>query len=174
MLSYGYLMVVNVGLLLAPVKLSYDWQTGSLPLISSILDPRNLLTAVLLLLLSCLIWRCRPLMVQIIKSSFNRFSLFIMISGGENEAEERHRRLEEEEEDDREEAEVSLLDFPEDISIGLISSIPLFRFPTTSSQLSSSSFSFFSYAEVSNFFLLHSSSPYTLDFALHNLFKMRR
>ena len=39
-----YLPAVNMGLLLAPVTLSYDWQTGSIPAISSWSDGRNVIS----------------------------------------------------------------------------------------------------------------------------------
>lgn len=40
-LSLLYLPAVNMGLLLAPVTLSYDWQTGSVPAIITFSDGRN-------------------------------------------------------------------------------------------------------------------------------------
>lgn len=40
-LSLLYLPAVNMGLLLAPVSLSYDWQTGSIPAIVTWSDGRN-------------------------------------------------------------------------------------------------------------------------------------
>ncbi|XP_053108467.1 protein O-mannosyl-transferase TMTC1 isoform X2 [Hemicordylus capensis] len=59
-LTYSYLLAFNAWLLLAPVTLCYDWQVGSIPLVESIWDVRNLATilmaAVLLLLgLHCLV-----------------------------------------------------------------------------------------------------------------------
>ncbi|XP_076346321.1 protein O-mannosyl-transferase TMTC1-like isoform X2 [Tachypleus tridentatus] len=44
LLTYCYLTTFNVGLLLFPACLSYDWQMGSIPLVESLLDPRNLVT----------------------------------------------------------------------------------------------------------------------------------
>ena len=43
-LTLVYLPTVNMGLLLAPVDLSYDWQTGSIPLIHHVTDIRNVCT----------------------------------------------------------------------------------------------------------------------------------
>ena len=41
-LTYSYLFFFNAQLLLAPITLCYDWQWNSIPLLDSILDPRNL------------------------------------------------------------------------------------------------------------------------------------
>ncbi|CAG9861780.1 unnamed protein product, partial [Phyllotreta striolata] len=46
-LTYCYLVAFNFWLLLCPWTLSHDWQMGSIPLVTSIGDPRNLLTAFL-------------------------------------------------------------------------------------------------------------------------------
>ncbi|KAI9558736.1 putative transmembrane and TPR repeat-containing protein 1-like [Daphnia sinensis] len=43
-LSLLYLPAVNMGLLLAPVSLSYDWQTGSIPAVVTWSDGRNALS----------------------------------------------------------------------------------------------------------------------------------
>ncbi|XP_066264640.1 protein O-mannosyl-transferase TMTC1-like isoform X1 [Branchiostoma lanceolatum] len=43
-LTYSYLLVFNAWLLLAPITLCYDWQMGSIPLVESLLDTRNLAT----------------------------------------------------------------------------------------------------------------------------------
>ncbi|XP_078664197.1 protein O-mannosyl-transferase TMTC1-like isoform X2 [Branchiostoma floridae x Branchiostoma belcheri] len=45
-LTYSYLLVFNAWLLLAPITLCYDWQMGSIPLVESLLDTRNLATIV--------------------------------------------------------------------------------------------------------------------------------
>ncbi|XP_063303821.1 protein O-mannosyl-transferase TMTC1 [Pelobates fuscus] len=47
-LTYSYLLAFNAWLLLAPITLCYDWQVGSIPLIHSIWDERNLATLLLL------------------------------------------------------------------------------------------------------------------------------
>eukprot|EP00794_Sanderia_malayensis_P020407 gene20407-22420_t len=41
-LTYSYLCAFNAWLLLAPVVLSYDWQIGSIPLVESFIDARNI------------------------------------------------------------------------------------------------------------------------------------
>ncbi|XP_062914305.1 protein O-mannosyl-transferase TMTC1 [Mobula hypostoma] len=45
-LTYSYLLAFNAWLLLAPMTLCYDWQVGSIPLVESLWDGRNLATAV--------------------------------------------------------------------------------------------------------------------------------
>lgn len=45
-LTYSYLVAVNFWLLLFPLRLSYDWQLGSISLIESINDIRNLATLI--------------------------------------------------------------------------------------------------------------------------------
>ncbi|XP_031633037.1 protein O-mannosyl-transferase TMTC1-like isoform X2 [Contarinia nasturtii] len=44
MLTFCYLAAFNWWLMLCPSTLSHDWQMGSIPLLTSISDPRNLLT----------------------------------------------------------------------------------------------------------------------------------
>ncbi|XP_071113753.1 protein O-mannosyl-transferase TMTC1-like [Haliotis cracherodii] len=46
-LTYNYLFAFNSWLLLSPVTLCYDWTLGSIPLVESVADPRNLATLVL-------------------------------------------------------------------------------------------------------------------------------
>ena len=41
-MTYSYLIAFNSWLLLSPSVLSYDWQMGSIPLVESPLDSRNL------------------------------------------------------------------------------------------------------------------------------------
>ena len=41
-MTYSYLVAFNSWLLLSPSVLSYDWQMGSIPLVESPLDSRNL------------------------------------------------------------------------------------------------------------------------------------
>ncbi|KAM4748733.1 protein O-mannosyl-transferase TMTC1 [Rhinophrynus dorsalis] len=57
-LTYSYLLAFNSWLLLAPVTLCYDWQVGSIPLIHSIWDMRNLGTLLLLGILMSLGLHC--------------------------------------------------------------------------------------------------------------------
>ncbi|XP_045195212.2 protein O-mannosyl-transferase TMTC1-like isoform X2 [Mercenaria mercenaria] len=42
--TYGYLMALNIWLLVAPINMCYDWQHDSVPLVESLADPRNLAT----------------------------------------------------------------------------------------------------------------------------------
>ena len=43
-LTFNYLLPINAWLLLFPSGLCCDWTMGTIPVISSILDPRNLFT----------------------------------------------------------------------------------------------------------------------------------
>ena len=55
-MTYMYLCVVNSWLLVAPISLCYDWQMGSVPLVESPLDWRNITTLLLFLALGAVIW----------------------------------------------------------------------------------------------------------------------
>ncbi|XP_075740375.1 protein O-mannosyl-transferase TMTC1-like [Rhipicephalus microplus] len=57
LLTYSYLCAFNAWLLLCPRTLSYDWQMGSIPLVTSPCDCRNLATLALLTSLLALGWR---------------------------------------------------------------------------------------------------------------------
>ncbi|NWH63477.1 TMTC1 protein, partial [Geococcyx californianus] len=57
-LTYSYLLAFNAWLLLAPITLCYDWQVGSIPLIESIWDARNLATVLLVLVMMLLSLHC--------------------------------------------------------------------------------------------------------------------
>ncbi|OCT86252.1 protein O-mannosyl-transferase TMTC1 [Xenopus laevis] len=57
-LTYSYLLAFNSWLLLAPITLCYDWQVGSIPLIHSIWDVRNVLTLLLVVILGSLALHC--------------------------------------------------------------------------------------------------------------------
>ncbi|KAG8438464.1 hypothetical protein GDO86_004871, partial [Hymenochirus boettgeri] len=57
-LTYSYLLAFNARLLLAPVTLCYDWQVGSIPLIHSMWDVRNMETFFLMGILVSLALRC--------------------------------------------------------------------------------------------------------------------
>ncbi|XP_070581695.1 protein O-mannosyl-transferase TMTC3-like [Ptychodera flava] len=50
-LTFSYLLPVNVWLLLCPSRLLCDWTMGTVPLVTSILDPRNLATISLIAVL---------------------------------------------------------------------------------------------------------------------------
>ncbi|XP_037555691.1 protein O-mannosyl-transferase TMTC1-like [Dermacentor silvarum] len=57
LLTYSYLCAFNAWLVLCPRTLSYDWQMGSVPLVTSPFDPRNLATVVVFVALAALAWR---------------------------------------------------------------------------------------------------------------------
>ncbi|XP_035383911.1 protein O-mannosyl-transferase TMTC1 isoform X4 [Electrophorus electricus] len=57
-LTYCYLLAFNAWLLLAPVMLCYDWQVGSIPLVESLWDARNIATLVLALCMLALCLHC--------------------------------------------------------------------------------------------------------------------
>ncbi|XP_056197117.1 protein O-mannosyl-transferase TMTC1 isoform X2 [Falco biarmicus] len=57
-LTYSYLLAFNAWLLLAPITLCYDWQVGSIPLVESVWDVRNLATVLLVLVMMLLSLHC--------------------------------------------------------------------------------------------------------------------
>ncbi|XP_059508271.1 protein O-mannosyl-transferase TMTC1 [Stegostoma tigrinum] len=57
-LTYTYLLAFNAWLLLAPITLCYDWQVGSIPLVESLWDTRNVATVVFGLAMLLLMWNC--------------------------------------------------------------------------------------------------------------------
>ncbi|XP_008399434.1 transmembrane and TPR repeat-containing protein 1 isoform X1 [Poecilia reticulata] len=57
-LTYSYLLSFNAWLLLAPVVLCYDWQVGSIPLVESLGDVRNVSTILLATLMIALCLHC--------------------------------------------------------------------------------------------------------------------
>uniref|UniRef100_A0AAR2JB54 dolichyl-phosphate-mannose--protein mannosyltransferase n=1 Tax=Pygocentrus nattereri TaxID=42514 RepID=A0AAR2JB54_PYGNA len=58
-LTYCYLLAFNAWLLLAPIVLCYDWQVGSIPLVESLWDARNIAALVLALGMLALCLHCR-------------------------------------------------------------------------------------------------------------------
>ncbi|XP_063761552.1 protein O-mannosyl-transferase TMTC1 isoform X3 [Eleginops maclovinus] len=58
MLTYSYLLSFNAWLLLAPVVLCYDWQVGSIPLVESLGDIRNVSTVLLAAVIVALCLSC--------------------------------------------------------------------------------------------------------------------
>jgi hypothetical protein len=65
-MTFLYLPAHNFWLLLCPDNLSYDWQMGSIPLIKSVTDERNLVSLTFYLGLFGLCWKslnseCRQL-----------------------------------------------------------------------------------------------------------------
>ena len=65
-LTYLYLLAFNGWLLVAPVTLCYDWQMGSIPLVESLSDPRNMVTVAFLLTMAglCLTALGRPSVIN--------------------------------------------------------------------------------------------------------------
>nr|XP_036876251.1 protein O-mannosyl-transferase TMTC1 [Manis javanica] len=57
-LTYSYLLAFNMWLLLAPATLCYDWQVGSIPLVETIWDMRNLATVLLAVVVAFLSLHC--------------------------------------------------------------------------------------------------------------------
>ncbi|GIX70057.1 protein O-mannosyl-transferase TMTC3, partial [Caerostris darwini] len=55
-LTYNYLLSVNAWLLLFPSDLCCDWTMGTIPLVASLLDPRNLATISFYCALGAIIW----------------------------------------------------------------------------------------------------------------------
>ncbi|XP_037032367.1 protein O-mannosyl-transferase Tmtc3 [Bradysia coprophila] len=55
-LTYSYLGALNFLLLIFPSNLCCDWTMGTIPLIESVKDPRNLLTLAVALMVVCLSW----------------------------------------------------------------------------------------------------------------------
>ncbi|XP_067137784.1 protein O-mannosyl-transferase TMTC1-like isoform X2 [Centruroides vittatus] len=55
-LTYSYLSAFNAWLLLAPITLSYDWQMGSIPLVESLWDCRNIATISLAVIMATITW----------------------------------------------------------------------------------------------------------------------
>ncbi|KAI3366519.1 hypothetical protein L3Q82_000650 [Scortum barcoo] len=57
-LTYSYLLSFNAWLLLAPIVLCYDWQVGSIPLVESLGDVRNIATVLLVVVMVALCLHC--------------------------------------------------------------------------------------------------------------------
>lgn len=76
-LTYCYLYYFNAKLLVAPTTLCYDWQLGSIPLVESVLDPRNVCTVVFFIYLTGLCWYIVTTKVSVngIYSSISSISL---------------------------------------------------------------------------------------------------
>ncbi|XP_078021416.1 protein O-mannosyl-transferase TMTC1 isoform X2 [Epinephelus lanceolatus] len=58
LLTYSYLLSFNAWLLLAPIVLCYDWQVGSIPLVESLGDVRNVATVLLAVVMVALCLHC--------------------------------------------------------------------------------------------------------------------
>ncbi|XP_077999994.1 protein O-mannosyl-transferase TMTC1-like [Glandiceps talaboti] len=63
-LTYCFLLVFNGWLLLAPIILCYDWQMGSIPLVESFTDPRNMTTVFFLVTMVILCVFCLRCLFQ--------------------------------------------------------------------------------------------------------------
>ncbi|XP_061816614.1 protein O-mannosyl-transferase TMTC1 [Nerophis lumbriciformis] len=57
-LTYSYLLYFNTWLLLAPIVLCYDWQVGSIPLVESLCDIRNVASVLLAVVMVALCLNC--------------------------------------------------------------------------------------------------------------------
>ncbi|KAG7235837.1 hypothetical protein INR49_002162, partial [Caranx melampygus] len=57
-LTYSYLLSFNAWLLLAPIVLCYDWQVGSIPLVETLGDVRNVATVLLAVVMVALCLHC--------------------------------------------------------------------------------------------------------------------
>nr|XP_019955548.1 PREDICTED: transmembrane and TPR repeat-containing protein 1 isoform X2 [Paralichthys olivaceus] len=57
-LTYSYLLSFNAWLLLAPIVLCYDWQVGSIPLVESLSDFRNVAAMLLAIVMVALCLHC--------------------------------------------------------------------------------------------------------------------
>ena len=76
-MTYWYLLAFNSWLLLTPSVLSYDWQMGSIPLVESLLDYRNLATAVFVMVTALLAY-CALLSNKInvsVETLYNRLQI---------------------------------------------------------------------------------------------------
>lgn len=56
-LTYNYLLPLNTFLLLFPLHLCCDWTMGTVPLVTSLLDPRNLATVTFYVVLMVFCWK---------------------------------------------------------------------------------------------------------------------
>ena len=68
-------MAFNVALIVFPENLSYDWQMGSLPLITDVRDQRNMLTLAIISAILTICYKCRSLIFDMIKSVLTSFNM---------------------------------------------------------------------------------------------------
>lgn len=73
-LSYNYLVSVNLWLLLFPCDLCCDWTMGTVPLVESFTDPRNLATLGAYSLIGVLVW------VAFIENHRQKSAVVVMVS----------------------------------------------------------------------------------------------
>lgn len=64
LLTFNYLVAFNLWLLLCPRTLSYDWQVGSVPLVTTLSDIRNLATLAFYVTLTVAVCRCLQILTQ--------------------------------------------------------------------------------------------------------------
>lgn len=60
-------MAFNVAMIVFPENLSYDWQMGSIPLIASVRDHRNLLTLTVIAFIVIICIKFQSLILDVIK-----------------------------------------------------------------------------------------------------------
>uniref|UniRef100_A0A182YA58 DUF1736 domain-containing protein n=1 Tax=Anopheles stephensi TaxID=30069 RepID=A0A182YA58_ANOST len=73
-LSYNYLVSVNLWLLLFPCDLCCDWTMGTVPLVESFTDPRNLATLGAYSMIGVLAW------VAFIENHRQKSAVVVMVS----------------------------------------------------------------------------------------------
>lgn len=73
-LTYNYLVSLNLWLLLFPCNLCCDWTMGTVPIIDSLMDARNLATIMSYLLIAVLVW------VAFISENVQQTTVIIMVS----------------------------------------------------------------------------------------------
>lgn len=73
-LTYNYLVSQNLWLLLFPCNLCCDWTMGTVPIIDSLMDPRNVATVLAYLLIGVLVW------VAFVSESVQQTTVIIMVS----------------------------------------------------------------------------------------------
>lgn len=73
-LSYNYLVSVNLWLLLFPCDLCCDWTMGTVPLVESFSDPRNLTTLAAYSLIGVLVW------MAFLQGDRHRSGVIVMVS----------------------------------------------------------------------------------------------
>ncbi|KDR17013.1 Transmembrane and TPR repeat-containing protein 3 [Zootermopsis nevadensis] len=72
-LSYNYLISVNLWLMLFPCDLCCDWTMGTVPLVESLLDARNLVTLISYAILSLLTY------VAVVTDNRQQATVIIMV-----------------------------------------------------------------------------------------------
>lgn len=70
-LTFNYLLPVNVWLLLNPHNLCCDWTMGSIPLVESVLDYRNIFTLILYMVLGTIVYSV------CVQGTFERYSAMV-------------------------------------------------------------------------------------------------